>query len=77
MTICGQNYLHLGERKLFYLHPPESFDVKTEDCGKSSDTELLGAGLFRLATLAIESLTVCQLLSLNKFLQAIVNIADW
>ena len=60
-----------------YSSSPESFDVKTEDCWQSPDTELLGAGLLGLATLAVEPLTVSQLLHLNKLLQTVVDIANW
>ena len=51
--------------------------MKTEDCGQPPDAELLGAGLFRLAGLAVEPLTVRQLLPLHKLLKAVVNVTHW
>ena len=65
--------VHLGPRALI---PSESLDVETEYGGESSDAELFGARLLRLAALAVNPLTIVQLFGFDKFFQAIVDIAD-
>ena len=50
--------------------------MKTEDSGKSPDTELLRARLLRLTGSTVEPLAVRQLFSLHELLETVVDVAD-